>query len=64
MWIEYEATRVKRLRQHVPQGVSLDEWRLSGDGQRSAIEAIGEEQAAGARIGETVLRQRFQRFID
>ncbi len=21
MWIEYEATRVKRLRQHVPQGV-------------------------------------------
>ena len=33
-----------------------DQWRPSGDGQRSAIEAVGEEQAPDARMGETVLR--------
>lgn len=36
-------------------GCKADEWRPTSDGQRSAIEAVGEQQAAGVRMRETVL---------
>lgn len=59
----------ERLLQHVPQGVrpmngNLADlsWQSSGNGQRSAIEAVGKDQA-GIGMSETLLGCALQRFI-
>lgn len=59
----------ERLLQHVPQGVrpmngNLADlvWQSSGNGQRSAIEAVGKDPA-GVRMSEIVLGYALQRFI-
>ncbi len=52
----------ERLRQRVPQGVRQTSGGSNSDGQRSAIEAVGEE-LAGAGMRETLLGCSLQRFI-